>query len=106
MPPPPILYRMMLELGVLAGGVSLLYLKTRTGVFWLLAGGLGAAVAAGFAGAAAIAPMMGWPRKMYALATLVEGTPGLLTILVALPWLVHRIKGDPVWRRRPVVESD
>ena len=100
MPPPPILYRMMLELAVLAGSVSILYRRTRSGLFWLISVGLIGAMGAGLLGAAVIAPLLGWPPEVYAVATFLEGIPGILTILICMPWLVHRIKGEPVWRRR------
>ena len=102
MPPPPILYRMVWELAILGGCTACLYRNTRTGLMWPLVGGLIIAQIMGLLGAAAIAPLLGWPPEMYALATFLEGIPGSVTILICVPWLLHRLKNESIWRRRDV----
>lgn len=100
MPPPPILYKMMLELGCLMGGVRCLFVFTRWGTLWIVLGGLGFAIAAGLLGAALLAPVLGLPPKLYAIASLIEGIPGIAAILVFVPSIVARITGMPVFRMR------
>lgn len=68
MPPPPILYKMIFELGILSVVLGYLYKSTRYGVFWLILLGLIIAIFAGFVGSIIIAPLFGLPPEFYAAA--------------------------------------
>lgn len=100
MPPPPILYRLVIELIILSVGVNLVYHKTRLGFIWVIAIGLICSMVAGLLGAIVIAPILGLPREFYAVATLIRGIPGYLTILVCIPILLGRLKHESPWKKR------
>ena len=102
MPPPPILYKMILELGFLAAVTGFLYKKSHLGIFWLILCGLFAAEVMGLLGSAAIAHIFGLPPELYALVSLVKGIPGMILLLTVLPLAIHKIKSDPIWRARKV----
>jgi hypothetical protein len=106
MPPPPILYKMIFELGVLSFVIALLYKKTRYGFFWLILLGLLIVMIGGFVGSIAIAPVFGLPPEFYAAATLFHSLPGFLSMLVLLPIILKRIKQETIFGlRNSVVES-
>lgn len=105
MPPPPILYKMMAELAILGGCTGLMYRGTRLGIFWILASGLIVSRGAALLGAALLAPVLGLPPGLYAFATLVEGLPGTVAMLVLLPPVLRRLTHHPVFRRRTDVEG-
>ena len=106
MPPAPILYKMIFELGLLAGTISLLYRKTRIGLFWLaLSGTLGALFIA-LLGAAALAILFDLPPRLYALISVGKGLPGILCILTIVLYVIHRLKSEPIFSsRNPHVQS-
>jgi len=99
MPPPPILYKMIFELAVLSFIISLLHSKTRLGIFWLIGAGLFCALAAGFLGAFAVAPIFGFPPELYAVASLIRSLPGVITMFVALPLFLKRITKEPIFNK-------
>jgi uncharacterized membrane protein YuzA (DUF378 family) len=93
MPPPPILYRMIVELAVLSGSIALLRRSSRIrGTFWITALGLFSALIAGLGGAALIAPLLGLPPAFYAAATLIRGIPGIAAILILVPLIMTRLR--------------
>ena len=94
MPPPPTLYKMIFELAFLAGFTSLLYHKTRYGIFWLILGGVFMAEVAALISAAAIAPILGLPPEFYAVASLLKSVPGMILILVLIPLILKKIKNE------------
>ena len=100
MPPPPILYKMMAELAILTGFVGLLFRRTRLGLFWILCIGVTLSRGIALLGAAVLAPILGLPPGLYALATLVEGMPGVAAMLILLPPVLKRIMHHPIFRRR------
>ena len=105
MPPPPTLYKMIFELAFLAGCTCLLYRKTRYGIFWLLLFGLVLSRIVALLGAAAIAPILGLPPEFYAVFSLIEGTPGMIIMLVFLPLILKRITNEPILGlRKPDVQ--
>ncbi len=107
MPPPPILYKMIFELGILSVVLGCLYKWTRYGVFWLILSGLIIAIFAGFVGSVIIAPLFGLPPEFYAAASLLKSIPGILSMLVFLPIILKRIKQETIFglRKRDVKES-
>jgi hypothetical protein len=100
MPPPPVLYRMIFELGVLSIVLGYLYSRTRYGIFWLILSGLIFALFAGFVGSLIIAPLFGLPPEFYAAASLLNSVPGFLSMLVLLPVIVKRIKHETIFGLR------
>jgi hypothetical protein len=97
MPPPPILYKMIFELAILAFIIRWFYQKTRYGLFWILAAGLIVSVLAGFAGSMAVSFIVNLPPELYALVTLVRGFPGIAVMFVILPAILKRIKREPLF---------
>jgi hypothetical protein len=107
MPPPPTLYRMIFELVALSGSISYLHRSTRYGLFWITLAGLGIAMATGWLGALAIAPILGLPPEFYALISLSKCIPGMAIMIVIIPLILKRLKNDDALfrRRNPVVDS-
>lgn len=100
MPPPPVLYKMMVELAILTGIVSVLIRRTRWGLFWIIALGLVGSRTAAWIVALGLAPILGLPPRLYAFAAIVQGIPGMAAMMVILPLVLTRLTGDPVFRRR------
>ena len=100
MPPPPILYKMIFELGILSIVLGTLYSRTRYGIFWLIFSGLTVALFAGFIGSVIIAPIFGLPQEFYAAVSLLRSIPGFLSMLVLLPVIVKRIKHETLFGLR------
>lgn len=100
MPPPPILYKMIFELACLSGIISLLYEKTRYGTLWLVLAGLFIAEVTALLSAAAIAPLLGLPPQLYAIASLVKSIPGIVLILGLIPSILKSIKKEPIFSMR------
>lgn len=107
MPPPPTLYRMIFELVALGGSISYLHRSTRYGLFWITLVGLVISRGAGWLGALAIAPILGLPPEFYALISLSVGVPGMVVMMVIIPFILKRLKSDDTLfrRRSSVVES-
>lgn len=100
MPPIPVVYKMIFELGFLSGTISFLYRKTRFGVFWLTLTGLFTSEIVLYFTAAAIAPILGLPPKLYAIGSLIHTIPGIITILVIVPWIIKKTKHEPLFKTR------
>jgi hypothetical protein len=100
MPPPPILYKMIAELALFAGTIGMLYRKTSLGIFWLVLSGLFISEIVTLLGAAAIAPIFGLPPELYAIASFIESIPGVVAILVIVPLIIKKAKGEPIFRTR------
>ena len=101
MPPPPILYKMIFELAVLAGTVGLLYRKTRCGTFLIVLTGVAASRATGWLASLALAPILGLPRTLYAAVSILEGTPGIIALLVLIPFILKKIFHESIFKRKP-----
>jgi hypothetical protein len=95
MPPPPVLYKMIFELGTLGLCIALLVRNTRLGGFWIVLSGLAASLGAGLVGSACIAPLLGLPPAFYAAASLVQGLPGIAVMLILIPLLIFRLLKIP-----------
>ncbi len=102
MPPfaPPIAQVMMAELFALALTARLLHRYTRLGDFWILLLGFLAsrsvlALVAGF-----IAPWFGWPAKLFSIAAVAKGLPGIGAMLLLLPPLIGRIRKESLFTPR------
>jgi len=100
MPPPPILYRMMLELGFLGSLTGLLYQKTRWGIFWIVLVSFFFTQGIGFLGAFAIAPILGLPPQFYALISRIKIIPGMVCMGIFIPFILRRIKNEPAFKSR------
>jgi len=100
MPPPPILYKMIFELGCLSSIINVLYHKTRWGTFWIIFFALFCTMAAGLLGAYAIAPIFGFPPELYAIAALLKNLPGLLIMIVFIPIFLNRIIKEYAFKKR------
>ena len=92
MPPPPILYRMIVELAMLSASISLL--QRRLGIFLTVASGLVVSLLAGFGGSLLIAPILGLPPAFYAAATMLRGLPGIAAILFIVPLITGKLKSN------------
>ena len=100
MPPPPIVYRMILELTFLAGTTCYVYQKTRYGIFWILLAGMFVAVIMIILGAMAIAPILGLPPRFYAGVSLLKKLPGIIVIMTIIPLIIKKMKHESIWRFR------
>jgi len=89
MPPPPMLYRMIFELALLSGSVSLF--SKQSGIFLTLVLGLLVSLLTGFACALLIAPLLGLPPAFYAVGSLLRGLPGIATMLIIVPFIARRL---------------
>src|SRR4030042_3933902 len=97
MPPPPILYKMLLELSALAASVRMLYSKTRLGTLWIMLIAIILSEGIGLLGSALIAPVLGWPRELYAAASLLQILPGLFSMLIMIPPVINRLLKEPIF---------
>ena len=93
MPPisPPILQIMMAELTVLAGISSFFYNKKNWSVFWALFIGLLFSRFTLLVGVFLLAPLLGLPPKLFSIASVVKGIPGILVMLIIIPFIKKRI---------------
>ena len=99
MPPIPMVWRMMAELAVLPALTAWLYRKT-TGSAWIITPlSLVVSLAVGLTLAAVLAPLLGWPARLYALAGLLRSLPGLVIISVVIPLLQGRLARTPFFRK-------
>jgi hypothetical protein len=94
MPPlsPPILHIMMIELMILAGMISLLKRVTSLGSVPILILSLLCSRAVLFLLLRGLAPLLGLPPALVSVSALIQGLPGVLVMLVAIPFIVHRVK--------------
>lgn len=102
MPPvsPPVLQVIMLELFVLGGVTILCYSKTRWGLIWPLLAGLMLSRIVLFFVIIAMAPLLNLPPKAFSMTILIQGTPGIIAILILAPIIVNRIKHEPIFLSR------
>ncbi|MBN1782177.1 hypothetical protein JW948_13675 [bacterium] len=106
MPPVPVLQLMMVELAILSATVGIVFRRTGLGVFWIVLAGLSASRMLTWIAAGWVGPILGWPARWYALTRMLEGMPGLLSILIIVPLLISRIHRVSLFRfRRPHAES-
>lgn len=106
MPPVPILQLMMIELSVMALTICLIYEKTSLGIFWILISGILISRVFTWVAAGWIAPLLGLPSDLYALGKIIEGIPGVVAMLIAVPLLISRIQHVPIFHlRQPDVHS-
>ena len=99
MPPisPPILYLLIVQLGVLTGTISLLYSRTRLGIFLSMCISFLVERCALFILAVPLASILGLPPKLASTAIVIKGMPGVLIILAVVPFLVSRLKRESVF---------
>lgn len=102
MPPisPPILYMMIFELLSLSLITSLLYYKTRWGIFWPLFTGLLCSRIILYFLTIPLALILGLPTKLASVAYVLKGLPGIIIILVIVSLLINRIKHEPIFTNR------
>ena len=102
MPPvsPPIMQMIMLELSVLAYATVAVYRRTRLGLFWPLLIGLIFSRIMLILFIVIVAPLFGLPPKLFSLGLLMQGLPGVMTILIVTPIIVSRIKHEPIFSNR------
>jgi hypothetical protein len=100
MPPAPTLYKMIFELAFLAGAVSFFYRKTRLGLFWPVLLGMLGAIVMGLLGSAALAALVDIPPRLYAIVNVGKGLPGIVCVLIMIPYLTYRLKQEPVFASR------
>ena len=107
MPPPPIVYKMILELLILATLTGILYRKTRWGSFWIVFFSLLITESVALLLTAAIAPLLGLPPRLYSVLSLLRQIPGILLILFLIPLLIKNVKRIPVFslRKEYVMEA-
>ena len=100
MPPPPIIYIMIVELPLLSGSTCLLYKKTRLGLFWALLIGMLISRTSIILYAVILAPILNLPPELISLAALIESIPGTIALLVIVPVLINRIKHEVLFITR------
>lgn len=102
MPPvsPPVLQIIMVELFVLGGATIVAYSKTRWGLIWPLLVGLILSRAVLFFVIVALAPLLHLPPKVFSMTILIQGMPGVISILILAPIIVNRIKHEPIFSAR------
>ena len=97
MPPisPPILHVIMIELAALS--VTIVGLrKTKLGVFWILLISLLVSRVAQMLSFYFLLPLFGLPR-VFTVAAVIKGGPGILIMLVMIPFLIHRLKDGEIF---------
>ena len=98
MPPPPILYLMIVELSVLTVGVHLVHHRWHPGNFWAILSGLILSRFATLGMAWLIGPLLGLPPGLYAFKQIIEGLPGILAILLIIPLIVSKLTRTYLFR--------
>jgi hypothetical protein len=96
MPPAPVVYLMIGELAVLGGIVSELRSRTNWGTFWILLIGLLCSRLVLFVLSAFLAPLIGLPGKTASIYLLSKGLPGLIAMLILIPFLLNKLRAWPV----------
>lgn len=101
MPPisPPILQIMTAELLVLALSTAIGYQKFKWGIFWSLLMGLVLSRGVLFLFVALVAPLLGFSGKVFSIAMVIQGVPGVVSMLMIIPILIHRIKNHPLFTK-------
>jgi hypothetical protein len=99
MPPisPPILHVMALELSTLAVTIQWLHQTRRWGIIASLLAGLILSRLVLFIIVLVAAPLLGLPPKIFSIAMVVKGLPGMMIMLLLLPVIIGRIKNEPVF---------
>jgi hypothetical protein len=102
MPPfaPPIAQVMMAELFALTLTIRLLHRFTRLGVFWIMLLGFLMSRTVLALVAAVIAPWFGWPARLFSIASVAQGVPGIAAMLLLLPPLIGRLKKENLFLPR------
>jgi len=102
MPPlsPPIVYIMIFELSFLAGTTSFLYHKTNLGIFWPLLIGLMISRFVLFLTVIPLANVLGLPPQLASAVTVLKGIPGVIVILVIVPFFINRLDHEVVFAKR------
>lgn len=100
MPPAPVSYLMAPELAAACVLISLLQKKFNRGSFWILFLSLLISRAVMFIITELFAPLIGLPGQAAGIYRILEGLPGLVTLLILIPYIQHRIKKQPVFRMR------
>jgi hypothetical protein len=103
MPPlsPPVLPVMIGELAALAVAEGWFFRKFRFGLFWSLVVGLLFSRAVLMVLSRILAPVFGVPASWISWAALIQGLPGIIILLTAVPAVVGRILHQPIFRPNP-----
>lgn len=96
MPPisPPILHVMALESAALAATIQWLSQKRGWGIVVSLLAGLLCSRVVLFLIVLIAAPLLGLPPKIFSIAMVVKGIPGVIAMLILLPVIIGRIKNE------------
>ena len=94
MPPlsPPIAQIMVFECATLAGITGYLYLKKKISVLFSLAVGFIVSRFILLLWVQILVPLLGLPSKIFTIAYVAKGIPGIIMILLVVPFFVYRIK--------------
>ena len=92
MPPIPILWRMIAELGLLALITALLWKRTRWNAWLVTATSMIASALSGLGVAALLAPFLGLPSWLYAFSSLGKSLPGMILIILIIPLIHSRLE--------------
>lgn len=108
MPPvsPPILHARAVELFCLSGAVCLVYGRTRWHPFWILFLSLFVSRMSLLFAAMVLAPMFGLPAKWISFASILQGLPGIVVMLLLIPVIVGRIHTGFMRKMRDPHERD
>lgn len=99
MPPisPPILHVMSLELLALAASIQWLHQKRGWGIIVSLLAGLFCSRFVLFIIILVAAPLLSLPPKIFSIAMVVKGIPGMVAMLILLPVIIGRIRKEPLF---------
>jgi hypothetical protein len=100
MPPVPIIYVILIQLFILTFVVRLFYIRTKLGVFWVLLAGLAVSLLIRFVAVIPLAGLLGLPRHIVSVVATLRGVPGVLAMLLVLPFLINKINHQPVFKNR------
>lgn len=100
MPPisPPILFLLIVQLGVLTGIINLVYNRTRLGIFFSLLIAILIERCVLYVLVVPLSSMLGLPPKLASAAIVIQGLPGVFLILAIIPMLVGRLKSESVFK--------
>ncbi|MCK5147454.1 ECF transporter S component [bacterium] len=91
MPPVPVVWRMTAELGIIPFVTAILFTKTHWNAFLITPIALICGLLGGMSLSYLLAPLLGWPRWLYAFSSITVSLPGIIGISIAIPILYHRL---------------
>ncbi|MBD3378688.1 ECF transporter S component [candidate division KSB1 bacterium] len=105
MPPisPPILHVIMIELAALSVTIVILK-KTKLGVFWILLFALLVSRTFQMIAIYFLLPLFGLPQFL-TFAAVLKGGPGIVIMLIMIPFFMHRLKDAEIFTFHPLSRS-